>query len=98
MERAININSLSQKQLERLLDVTPMTIWLWRKKINDPLPSRAIPTARGRHRVYFLLDEVTEWLKRNRPDKHKLIEGKSYDTDNERATGDIPTSAQRLSA
>jgi hypothetical protein len=59
--------TMTQKQLERSLEISPMTIHLWRKLDSDPFPCRTYPTEGGRHRNYFLKNEVVNWLKRNRP-------------------------------
>ena len=66
---------ITQKELERWLDVSAMTIHLWRKRGTDPLPCRSIPTDGGRHRNYFFCQEVLDWLRRNRPDRIPKIGG-----------------------
>ena len=57
---------LTQKDIEKLLDVSAMTVYLWRKA-TDPFPCRTIPTSGGSHHVFFPQDEVLAWLQRNRP-------------------------------
>lgn len=60
-------DTMSQKELEALLGVSAMTIYLWRRQETDPLPFRSVPTGRGRNRNYFVAQEVRDWLSRNRP-------------------------------
>jgi hypothetical protein len=63
-----------QKELERLIETSPMTIYLWRKRQDDPLPCKIIPIVGSeRHHVLFVRTEVVPWLRRNRPEKLRAM-------------------------
>jgi hypothetical protein len=53
--------------LQKLLGISPMTVYNWRRRAFDPLPHRADPMEGGKHRVSFLVPEASAWLARNRP-------------------------------
>ena len=76
-------NPLSQKDIERLLGVSAMTVYLWRKNPTDPFPCRTIPTLGGNVRLFFPEAGVIDWLKRNRPAKYNQVvkQGASHGTD-----------------
>jgi hypothetical protein len=99
MERIQLEQAITQKKLEGILGVSPMTIYLWRKLEVDPLPYRCVPTSGGRHKNYFLLGEIKSWLTRNRPNLVKKLVGGT--TDEIQLRGDpgvIPSLPLRLSA
>ena len=75
MQRVHVIKTINQKRLAAVLDVSPMTVYLWRRQESDPLPCRSIPTKGGRHRNYFAIQEVQEWLTRNRPQLANALQG-----------------------
>jgi len=55
-------------ELCKMFGVTHATVHLWRKDISKigrtPVPFHTEPRG-ARHRVYFLLQEVTKWAKTN---------------------------------
>ena len=95
MQRTHVIKTVSQKRLETLLDVSPMTVYLWRRQTSDPLPCRSVPTKGGRHRNYFAIQEVHEWLTRNRPHLIDSLQGGTDHGGHSNASNPV---AARLSA
>jgi len=68
-------NLLTTSMVCKIFDVKNMTIWNWRTKETDPLPTVIIPGDR-RHNVRFDLGQVEEWAKRNKknmPYKAKVL-------------------------
>jgi hypothetical protein len=81
---------MTQKQVENLLGVSAMTIYLWRKAPNDPFPCRTIPTNGGGVRIFFPTNEVHDWVKRNRPGRYRRITESGGDYGNHANTGRSP--------
>lgn len=98
MKRVFVARTINQKKLETMLDVSPMTVYLWRKSTSDPLPCRSIPTKGGRHRNYFAIQEVLEWLVRNRPNLMGKMQGGMSDGQHGRIAKPNPDLAARLFA
>lgn len=76
MDRLIlkhEIRMLTRKELEETLGVTPMTVYLWRK-LEDPIPCRTVVKGE-RHRIFFPVAQVHDWLKKYRPNLAPKIGG-----------------------
>jgi hypothetical protein len=73
---------LTQKEIEKWLNVSAMTVYLWRKA-EDPFPCRTVPTLGGNVRLFFPEIEVLEWLRRNRLARYNQVmkQGVSNGTD-----------------
>lgn len=58
---------ITQKQLEHRLEVTPMTLYLWRKGegFSYPLPCNVDPSGK-KNRVAYDEDSVLKWLEVHR--------------------------------
>jgi|HubBroStandDraft_6_1064221.scaffolds.fasta_scaffold579260_1 hypothetical protein len=66
MTRRVKMTATSG-QMVAALGVTLMTLNIWRKLPDDPLPCRKVPVGQ-RHRVYFNVWGVRRWIGENRPD------------------------------
>jgi predicted DNA-binding transcriptional regulator AlpA len=62
---------MSMKEVEWLLGISPMTLWLWRKQ--ESFPHRAHPTLGGRHRLFCLANEVRDWVIEHRPERLQIL-------------------------
>jgi hypothetical protein len=56
---------VTRRELENALNVTTMTIFLWRK-MDPPLPCRIVIKGE-KHRVFFPVVSVKDWLEKYRP-------------------------------
>ena len=59
------LRAWSSQETARRLGVTTMTLFNWRLRDDDPIPSLHIPGEK-RNSVRFLPDEVRSWARRNR--------------------------------
>ena len=59
------VKMLTRRELETALNVTTMTIFLWRK-MDPPLPCRVVVKGE-KHRIFFPVASAREWLEKYRP-------------------------------
>lgn len=57
---------LTTKQVLKGFNITPMTLYNWRRGLNGRTPFPTHTEPRGtKHKVYFILEEVVAWAKAN---------------------------------
>lgn len=65
---------LTSQQIEHRLDITPMTLYLWRKpSATMPAIPHIVQKRGNRNAIFFPIDEVEKWIELYRPEKKDLI-------------------------